>query len=210
MQIALNSSLVTCFKCCGLGSDGPVTCLQAHQGCLLAGNAEGQLVRFAQQPNSSIWMEDKRVCLTGRVTSLDAAEAASQAVVGTSMGAIWYSQVSHVTCLLVSTPVCESSALICHHPSVLSLTASLAMSTLCQAQKKTPTRKMGSCVIVDMELIWLTLLRTPQDNHTGTQDRVVLHQSSSMSAHHDINVWVQDAVSTASSTRSLPCQQARP
>lgn len=96
------------------------------------------------------------------------------------------------------------------HPSVLSLTASLAMSTLCQAQKKTPTRKMGSCVIVDMELIWLTLLRTPQDNHTGTQDRVVLHQSSSMSAHHDINVWVQDAVSTASSTRSLPCQQARP
>ncbi|KAL0036753.1 hypothetical protein WJX79_008645 [Trebouxia sp. C0005] len=90
-MIALNSSLVTCFKCCGLGSDGPVTCLQAHQGCLLASSAEGQLVRFAQQPNSSIWVEDKRVCVTGRVNSLDAAEDASQAVVGSSMGTIWSS-----------------------------------------------------------------------------------------------------------------------
>jgi len=100
VQIALNSSLVTCFKCCGLGSDGPVTCLQACQGCLLASNAEGQLVRFAQQPNSSIWVEDKRVSMTGRVTSLIAAEDASQAVVGTSMGTIWYGQPA---CLLVST-----------------------------------------------------------------------------------------------------------
>ena len=114
MQIALNSSLVTCFKCCGLGSHGPVTCLQAHQGCLLAGNAEGQLVRFAQQPNSSIWVEDKRVCVTGRVTSLDAAEDASQAVVGTSMGTIWYGQVSHASCLLVPTSVCESAVLFWH------------------------------------------------------------------------------------------------
>ncbi len=180
MQIALNSSLVTCFKCCGLGSDGPVTCLQAHQGCLLAGNAEGQLVRFAQQPNSSIWVEDKRVCVTSRVTSLDAAEDASQAVVGTSMGTIWYGQVSHASCLLFPTPVCEFAALIWHLPSVLSLTASSAMSarsTLCPAQHKTPTHKMGSCVVVDIDLIWLTLLRTLEDNHTGTQDRVVLRQS---------------------------------
>lgn len=124
MQIALNSSLVTCFKCCGLGNDAPVTCLQANQGCLLAGNAEGQLVRFAQQPNSSIWVEDKRVGVTGRVTSLDAAEDASQAVVGTSMGTIWYGQVSHASYLPVSTPVCESATYICRHPSVLSLTAS--------------------------------------------------------------------------------------
>ena len=123
MQIALNSSLVTCFKCCGLGSDGQVTCLHAHQGCLLASNVEGQLVRFAQQPNSSIWVEDKRVCVTGRVTSLDAAEDASQAVVGTSMGTIWYGQ---ATCLLVSTRLHYSAALICHHPGVVILTTSLA------------------------------------------------------------------------------------
>ncbi|DBA73164.1 TPA: hypothetical protein ACH3X2_010098 [Trebouxia sp. C0005] len=116
LQIALNSSLVTCFKCCGLGSDGPVTCLQAHQGCLLASSAEGQLVRFAQQPNSSIWVEDKRVCVTGRVNSLDAAEDASQAVVGSSMGTIWYvdmhggsevpvvtSHTQAVTCLALPT-----------------------------------------------------------------------------------------------------------
>jgi len=66
------------------------------------------------------------------------------------------------------------------YPSVLSLTASSAMSarsTLCPAQHKTPTHKMGSCVVVDIDLIWLTLLRTLEDNHTGTQDRVVLRQS---------------------------------
>lgn len=125
VQIALNSSLVTCFKCCGLGSDGPVTCLQAHQGCLLASSAEGQLVRFAQQPNSSIWVEDKRVCVTGRVNSLDAAEDASQAVVGSSMGTIWYGQ---ATCPLVSTRLHYSAALNRHHPGVVSLTASLAKS----------------------------------------------------------------------------------
>ena len=53
--------------------------------------------------------------MTGRVTSLDAAEDASQAVVGTSMGTIWYGQ---ATCLLVSTHLHYSAALICHHPGV--------------------------------------------------------------------------------------------
>ena len=89
VQIAPNSSLVTCLKCCTLGNSGPVTCLQACAGCLLAGNAQGQLARFAQQPGSSIWLEDKRMSLGGGLTTLTVNDTASQAVVGTNLGSIW-------------------------------------------------------------------------------------------------------------------------
>ncbi len=89
IQIAPNSSLVTCFKCCTLGNSAPVTCLQAYTGCLLVGSAEGQLVRFGQQPGSSIWLEDKQASVSGRVTSLCSHDTPGQAVVGTSSGTIW-------------------------------------------------------------------------------------------------------------------------
>lgn len=66
-----------------------MACLQADNSCLLVGSAEGELVRFAQQPGSSIWVEDKQVSVGGTVTSLASLDTGGQAVVGTSLGTIW-------------------------------------------------------------------------------------------------------------------------
>lgn len=90
LQVAPNSSHVTCCKCCTLKGKEPVACLQACGSFLVVGGSKGQLVRFAQQATgSSIWLEDKILAVNGAVTSMTSHGTALEAVLGTDLGMIW-------------------------------------------------------------------------------------------------------------------------
>lgn len=90
LQVAPNSSHVTCCKSCTLKGKEAVGCLQACGSCLLVGGHEGQLVRFTQQAaGGSIWLEDKALSVSGAVTSMTSHGTALEAVLGTDMGIIW-------------------------------------------------------------------------------------------------------------------------